>query len=390
MVAIVSEAFAPMPPVIPSRLLCPLTAELMRDPVTASDGRTYDREAIESWFAAGHSSSPITGMTLPDRVIVPNPRARLAIDEFIAAFPEMRAHLYRLRDGGIIRAAISEATARAALPGRRDPEPPSLNSLVLVGDIECFGDVGGGLTRSDAMLSSSYATPDWRALGKRSLATDRRSGSSPTLLRRGGSSSRLTSGSSFTYDGEGDDPLALPPGLKISVAGKVTGKDAGWDLTVEFSSDFALQHLAARICAVGSAPLRSLKLSAPTAFTPGEDVHDVCTSGNGFALLTRALHASEGAPCLSSLKELSLSKLNLADAQASALADALLYHSSITRIEVFDVNLRDRGAYAIARLGAAGGSYALAELGLGRDLLTPDGERRVTAMVEPRVKLTFW
>ena len=37
-------------------LLCPLSHELMRDPVTLSSGITYDREAITAWFAGGGSS----------------------------------------------------------------------------------------------------------------------------------------------------------------------------------------------------------------------------------------------------------------------------------------------------------------------------------------------
>ena len=35
----------------PSTLVCPLTQELMHDPVTLSSGITYEREAIATWFA---------------------------------------------------------------------------------------------------------------------------------------------------------------------------------------------------------------------------------------------------------------------------------------------------------------------------------------------------
>ena len=34
----------------------------MQDPVLAADGFSYEREAIEDWFAKGHRTSPKTGV----------------------------------------------------------------------------------------------------------------------------------------------------------------------------------------------------------------------------------------------------------------------------------------------------------------------------------------
>lgn len=34
-------------------LICPITQELMRDPVVAEDGYTYEKEAILRWFSVG-------------------------------------------------------------------------------------------------------------------------------------------------------------------------------------------------------------------------------------------------------------------------------------------------------------------------------------------------
>jgi hypothetical protein len=34
----------------PNEFFCPITLELMRDPVLAKDGHTYERNAIEGWF----------------------------------------------------------------------------------------------------------------------------------------------------------------------------------------------------------------------------------------------------------------------------------------------------------------------------------------------------
>ena len=50
MASLVSEE-----PEIPKHLQCPITLSLMRNPVTASDGQTYEKEAIEKWME-GHDN----------------------------------------------------------------------------------------------------------------------------------------------------------------------------------------------------------------------------------------------------------------------------------------------------------------------------------------------
>ncbi|CAN1158387.1 U-box domain-containing protein 26 [Linum perenne] len=44
---------------IPYHFRCPISLELMRDPVTVSTGQTYDRSSIESWIATGVDESII-------------------------------------------------------------------------------------------------------------------------------------------------------------------------------------------------------------------------------------------------------------------------------------------------------------------------------------------
>ena len=55
MASLVSEE-----PEIPKHLQCPITLSLMRNPVTASDGQTYEKEAIEKWMKNNNNSSPFT------------------------------------------------------------------------------------------------------------------------------------------------------------------------------------------------------------------------------------------------------------------------------------------------------------------------------------------
>jgi hypothetical protein len=45
----------------PDEFLCPITFNIMSDPVIAEDGYSYERSAIEDWFARGETISPKTG-----------------------------------------------------------------------------------------------------------------------------------------------------------------------------------------------------------------------------------------------------------------------------------------------------------------------------------------
>ena len=56
---------------------CPITQELMRDPVVTADGQTYEREAIERWISNQQGkgqapTSPLTGAPLEHTNLVPN------------------------------------------------------------------------------------------------------------------------------------------------------------------------------------------------------------------------------------------------------------------------------------------------------------------------------
>ena len=61
--------------------LCPITQEVMKDPVIGSDGITYERSAIEAWFTAGHLTSPLTRQPMTSRSLVPNIALRSMIEE---------------------------------------------------------------------------------------------------------------------------------------------------------------------------------------------------------------------------------------------------------------------------------------------------------------------
>ena len=59
-------------------LRCPITMDIMMDPVIAADGHSYEREAIERWLLT-HRTSPMTGAVLANPTVVPNHRLRSII-----------------------------------------------------------------------------------------------------------------------------------------------------------------------------------------------------------------------------------------------------------------------------------------------------------------------
>lgn len=66
---------------IPSYFLCPISLEIMRDPVILSTGMTYDRSSIERWiFSEKHQTCPATNQPLTDPdLITPNHTLRRLI-----------------------------------------------------------------------------------------------------------------------------------------------------------------------------------------------------------------------------------------------------------------------------------------------------------------------
>jgi len=72
---------------IPEAFICPITQLIMKDPVTLLDGHTYEREAIEKWFNAGHATSPLTNRPLGSKIIKPNYALRNAIEDWLKKRP---------------------------------------------------------------------------------------------------------------------------------------------------------------------------------------------------------------------------------------------------------------------------------------------------------------
>ncbi|KAG0447115.1 hypothetical protein HPP92_028487 [Vanilla planifolia] len=72
---------APAPP-IPEHFRCPISLDLMKDPVTAPTGITYDRQSIERWLDMGNATCPVTNTTLHAENLIPNHTIRRMIQNW--------------------------------------------------------------------------------------------------------------------------------------------------------------------------------------------------------------------------------------------------------------------------------------------------------------------
>ena len=68
---------------LPEVVVCPITQEIMSDPVTAADNFTYERAAITDWLEQS-DMSPVTGAVLANKTLAPNATAKKIAEWFTA------------------------------------------------------------------------------------------------------------------------------------------------------------------------------------------------------------------------------------------------------------------------------------------------------------------
>ena len=73
---------------VPRSFACPITQEVMTDPVVTVDGHSFERAAIEEWFRR-RVSNPLTGLPLDSATLTPNHTLRGSIVELMNRRPEL-------------------------------------------------------------------------------------------------------------------------------------------------------------------------------------------------------------------------------------------------------------------------------------------------------------
>lgn len=115
---------------IPHEFLCPIAQDVMRDAVSTCDGHTYERRNIEAWLGE-KSTSPITGLPLANKTLIPNHNLRkLILDSGVLSrlepdskpesgasssrFREVGFEIEVPRDAGTLAEALGLGVARVA------------------------------------------------------------------------------------------------------------------------------------------------------------------------------------------------------------------------------------------------------------------------------------
>ncbi|KAG2538820.1 U-box domain-containing protein 21-like [Panicum virgatum] len=112
----------------PPEFLCPITLDLMRDPVAAPTGITYDRAAITSWLhSGGQRTCPVTHAELRAGDLVPNHTVRRLIQDWcsrgdVELVPDTPEAAAVAELEGATRAGDAERCAAAARWVRRQAQ----------------------------------------------------------------------------------------------------------------------------------------------------------------------------------------------------------------------------------------------------------------------------
>jgi F-box and WD-40 domain protein 7 len=69
-------------PTPPQSFSCPISMEVMNDPVMIATGHTYERACIEKWLSSGHQTCPLSGQRLRHSELTPNIALRNIIQDW--------------------------------------------------------------------------------------------------------------------------------------------------------------------------------------------------------------------------------------------------------------------------------------------------------------------
>ncbi|XP_013627208.1 PREDICTED: U-box domain-containing protein 54-like [Brassica oleracea var. oleracea] len=74
----------------PEDYFCPISKDIMRDPLVAADGFTYEAKNIRYWLNVGNNTSPQTGARLAHRDLTPNYTLRSLIMDWLQHHPNYK------------------------------------------------------------------------------------------------------------------------------------------------------------------------------------------------------------------------------------------------------------------------------------------------------------
>eukprot|EP01050_Picozoa_sp_SAG11_P018580 SAG11_NODE_2832_length_2926_cov_4.607496_2_plen_470_part_00 len=166
--------------VVPAHLLCPITKELMVNPVVASDSHTYERGAIERWLMS-RETSPMTNEPM-GKMMLPNQAIKTQVVEFCEqhgieipkhppTLPPEVALIPRSDAPGVsqLEASLNELEQYVSISAASELETESQAQPVLngegEGEAEPETDSEAGLTCSSCIEPEGEAETEAEAVG---------------------------------------------------------------------------------------------------------------------------------------------------------------------------------------------------------------------------------
>ncbi|KAL1566112.1 E3 ubiquitin-protein ligase PUB23-like [Salvia divinorum] len=148
---------------IPSYFLCPITLDIMRDPVTVSTGITYDRDSIEKWlFTQRNTTCPATKQHLDTLDLTPNITLRRLIQSWCTLHAVQRLPTPK---APLTRPHLLRLLSRAARPSHQSQALQTLKSAAAESHTNrrCMAAAGAPEFLASLIATSSPAAED--ALG---------------------------------------------------------------------------------------------------------------------------------------------------------------------------------------------------------------------------------
>ena len=67
---------------VPEEFTCPLTLEIMNDPVMTREGKNFERKAIIEWLNRGNTTCPLSRRPMSFGKLIPNAALRMRIEQW--------------------------------------------------------------------------------------------------------------------------------------------------------------------------------------------------------------------------------------------------------------------------------------------------------------------
>ncbi|KAK4432604.1 E3 ubiquitin-protein ligase PUB24 [Sesamum alatum] len=152
---------------VPEYFICPISLQIMKDPVTAVSGITYDRESIENWLFKSHNTiCPVTKQALStDSGLTPNHTLRRLIQAWCSLNAAQGVELIPSPDPPLTRIRVASLIRDLYLPNFRIKTLRKLEALALESERSRVYLVEAGLAKAVAsLIVSRYKTGERNGL----------------------------------------------------------------------------------------------------------------------------------------------------------------------------------------------------------------------------------